>query len=177
MEDPRDEDVKVTAKQMWGRVSHDAEINTYLHVWRKSSADGEVAKWAPKMVDDIYDRLRNSNFPLQDIKALEFSGFLEKYLWPHVFRDAENKLAEVGDEGVKTKKVLKLGAAVDAVDAATATTDANRNEIQTVATVGFIGFELLAEGRNLARSHVLLIALMFLEKFRDSSDGWTRKKT
>eukprot|EP00392_Amoebophrya_sp_AT5.2_P000783 g784.t1 len=145
----------------FGRDARDAGLNAYASIWQKTP-ENEVAKFSPELLDDIYSRLKKNNFPKADLIALEFSGLLEKYLWPHVLRAeiADDSRCAPGDFAPLPPSLL----------VASAPEFANKPPPQ----LPFCGEEVLVCEREhqLARSHVMLIVLMFLEKFRDSVDGF-----
>ena len=124
-----------------------------------------LPKYSTELVEDIFIRLRARNFPLKDLQALEFSGFLEKYLWPHLFSDgaAGNSVTSNGVQ--KQSLLLKAYRKPDGEEQPPQQLD--------VASLPVVAASALTERNELVgKSHVLLIALMFVEKFRDAVDGW-----
>ncbi|CAD7945428.1 unnamed protein product [Amoebophrya sp. A120] len=145
-----------SASRHFGRAARDMELNFYPTLWQKTP-ENQVAKWSPELVDHVYARLRQHHFNHRDVIALEFSGFLEKYLWPHILQTPTLHTSSKISTSTSIGEFCPLFPGQKA---------------QELKKLSYCELDTLTEPRPLSRAHVLLIALMFMEKVRDGVDAW-----
>lgn len=138
-------------------IEIDPILSTYAKVWQNTSED-RLALFSQSLVDDIWSKLKRCRLNVRDVTALEASGILELYLWPHIYEGKSSTLLKevrAHNSDQKEKNIC--------------------NETETTFAERYFGdhvnASLLIHPRKfLTKSHILLIALMCVEKFRDLSN-------